>query len=89
MSENRDNEINVKVLFFGSARDAVGAEEVSLTTGFPATVGTVKEAVFSRYERLALFAKSLMIAVNEEYATDDVAIKNLDEIAFLPPVSGG
>jgi molybdopterin synthase sulfur carrier subunit len=35
------------------------------------------------------FAKSLMVAVNEEYASDDTALKDQDIVAFLPPVSGG
>jgi molybdopterin converting factor subunit 1 len=89
MSEKEGYEISVKVLYFGAARDAVGAEEISLTTASPATVITLKKAVFSRYEKLFLLAECLMIAVNQEYATDRTTIKNLDKIAFLPPVSGG
>jgi molybdopterin converting factor subunit 1 len=89
MSENDGNNINVKILFFGAARDAVGAEEASFTTAAPASVLSVKKAVFARYETLSVFAKSLMVAVNREYATDETRIENLDEIAFLPPVSGG
>jgi len=82
-------EIQVKILFFGAARDAAGADEISLATTMPASVRTVKEAVFFKYEAVARFAKSLMIAVNQEYATDETEVKNRDEIAFLPPVSGG
>lgn len=89
MSENYCNNINVKILFFGAARDAVGVEEASFSTASPASVLTVKKAVFARYETLSGFAKSLMVAVNREYATDETAIENQDEIAFLPPVSGG
>ncbi len=89
MNENDGNNINVKILFFGAARDAVGAEEANFTTAVPASVFTVKKAVISRYEKLSVFGKSLMIAVNREYATDETSIKNQDEIAFLPPVSGG
>ena len=89
MNETDCNNISVRILFFGAARDAVGAEEASFTTAAPASVLTVKKAVFSRYESLSAFAQSLMIAVNQEYATDETAIKNRDEIAFLPPVSGG
>jgi len=88
MSSDRDT-IYVKVLFFGAARDAAGAEEVVIATDFPASVVTVKEAVFSKFDRVSLFAKSLMIAVNREYATDSTLINDMDEVAFLPPVSGG
>ena len=89
MIETDENDINVKILFFGAAREAVGAEEINLGIPFPASVSSVKKAVFARYEVPSAFAKSLMTAVNEEYATDETTIKNRDEIAFLPPVSGG
>ena len=89
MGENGSNNINVKILFFGAARDAVGVEKACFIIAAPASVLTVKKAVFARYETLSVFAKSLMVAVNREYATDETAIENLDEIAFLPPVSGG
>ncbi|MBC7900367.1 MAG: molybdopterin converting factor subunit 1 [Saprospiraceae bacterium] len=89
MSKNNRDNICVKVLFFGAAREAAGTEEVDIFTTFPATVQTVKDAVFSRYEKVSLFARSLMISVNREYAADETAVNDLDEIAFLPPVSGG
>ena len=85
----RSEEIQVTVLFFGAARDAAGTDEISLAAAVPASVRTVKETVFSRYKAVARFAKSLMIAVNQEYATDETPLKNQDEVAFLPPVSGG
>lgn len=89
MSETNENDINVKILFFGAAREAVGVEEINLDVPFAASVSGVKKAVFSRYETLSRFAQSLMIAVNEEYATNETIVKSRDEIAFLPPVSGG
>lgn len=84
-----DGTIQVKVLFFGAARDAAGTSEDAISTAFPGTVGAVKEAVFSKYTRVSLFGKSLMVSVNQVYATDRTTINDQDEIAFLPPVSGG
>jgi len=81
--------INVKVLFFGAARDAAGASEISIDAPAPASVRTVKETIFSTYKPLSQFAASLMVAVNEEYATDDTVVIDHDVVAFLPPVSGG
>lgn len=89
ITEDNGERISLKVLFFCAARVAAGAGEIVITTAFPASVNTVKEAVFSKYERLSPFAKSLMIAVNREYASDETAVIDHDEIAFLPPVSGG
>jgi molybdopterin converting factor subunit 1 len=81
--------INVTVLFFGAARDAAGVGEVTVETAAPASVRTVKETIFSTYKPVSRFAASLMIAVNEEYATDDTEVQDHDIVALLPPVSGG
>lgn len=89
MSENENNKITVKILFFGAARDAAGSEEVDISIDSPVCVSGVKNAIFSRYEGLAPYSQSLMIAVNREYATNETAVVGGDEIAFLPPVSGG
>ena len=88
-SRAEDKRVLVKVLFFGAARDAAGTNEVAISTTFPGTVGAVKDAVFSKYAQVSLFGKSLMVSVNREYATEETMIKDQDEIAFLPPVSGG
>ena len=89
MIETKANTITVNVLFFGAARDAAGVGQATVETIAPAFVSTVKETVYRTYEPVSHFARSLMIAVNEEYATDDTALKDQDIVAFLPPVSGG
>ena len=89
MIETRANTVTVKILFFGAVRDAAGVSEASLEMPAPASVSTLKESVYRQYERVSHFAKSLMVAVNEEYAPDDTGLKDQDIVAFLPPVSGG
>lgn len=84
-----EGKIRVKVLFFAAAKEAAGTPEHTIYATAPATVRTVKEAVFSRFEKLFSFSRSLMVAVNEEYAADDTTVGDLDVVAFLPPVSGG
>ena len=89
MSDMNANTITVNVLFFGAARDAAGVSEAMLETVAPASVMALKESVYRKYERVSHLATSLMVAVNEEYASDDTALKDQDVVAFLPPVSGG
>jgi MoaE-MoaD fusion protein len=79
----------VKVFFFGAARDATGAEEISFELSDSSTVAIAREAIFERYPELARFGKSLLFAVNQEYAEPNRQIHDGDELAIFPPVSGG
>jgi molybdopterin converting factor subunit 1 len=84
-----DNTITVRILFFGGARDAVGAEEISFELPEASNMTTAREAILAQHPALARFGKSLLFAVNQEYAEPDRKIHNGDELAVFPPVSGG
>jgi molybdopterin synthase catalytic subunit len=77
------------VLFFGAARDAVGHDQVKLTLATPATTESAKSEVLSSFPALERFGKSLLFAVNQEYAEPEREIREGDELALFPPVSGG
>ena len=79
----------IKVLFFGAARDATGAEEISFELPDSSTVATAREVIIGKYPALARFGKSLLLAVNQEYAEPHRQIRDGDELAIFPPVSGG
>jgi len=81
--------ITVKVLFFGAARDVAGTEEISFELPDSSTVATSREAILGKYPALANFGKSLLFAVNQEYAEANRRIHEGDELAIFPPVSGG
>jgi len=81
--------ISVRVLFFGAARDAVGGEEIDLELNPPANTKTARTHLVTIYPALERFGKSLLLAVNQEYALPDREIKDGDELAVFPPVSGG
>jgi MoaE-MoaD fusion protein len=81
--------ITVHVLFFGAARDAVGQDEIDFAITSPANATTARAQLLSRYPALQRFGKSLLFAVNQEYAEQDREIRNGDELAIFPPVSGG
>ena len=88
-SLNADNEIAVRVLFFGAARDAVGQGEVEFVlTGTP-TASSAFAQVLERFPDLRRFGRSLLFAVNQEYAAADREVNDGDELAVFPPVSGG
>ncbi len=81
--------MNIRVLFFGAARDAVGANQMELALEAPATVSSAFQSLKERFSKLERFGRSLLFAVNEEYATPDTQLKENDELAVFPPVSGG
>jgi MoaE-MoaD fusion protein len=81
--------IFVRVLIFGSARDAVGFDEVEFRLPAPYTAANAREQLLEQYPALKRFGKSLLLAVNQEYAKPDLQISEGDELALFPPVSGG
>jgi molybdopterin synthase catalytic subunit len=81
--------INVRVLFFGAAREAAG-DEVLLRVARGATAREAFERLLEEYPTLLRFRASLLVAVNQEYARDlSIELREGDEIAVFPPVSGG
>src|ERR1700748_1334724 len=81
--------MNIRVLFFGAARDAVEANQLDLALEEPATVAWAFQSVKTRFWKLERCGRSLLFAVNQEYATPDTQLKENDELAVFPPVSGG
>ncbi|MAW79884.1 MAG: molybdopterin synthase sulfur carrier subunit [Parvularcula sp.] len=80
-----------RLLFFGKLADAAGARQRDLPLGDAQTVGDLVSALGKQEAALgaALQEKSVRVIVNEKMAARDSAISDGDEIAFLPPVSGG
>ena len=87
--ESSLNKVNIRVLFFGAARDAVAANQLELALDTPATVASAFQKLVTRFSDLERFGRSLLFAVNQEYATADTALNENDELAIFPPVSGG
>ena len=75
------------ILLFGVTKDILGGS-VHEPTGSFATVGELRHYLYNTYPQLEKL-NSLMIAVNNNYANDDDRLQPADEIALIPPVSGG
>jgi len=81
--------VRVKVLFFGQVRELTGLSEENGEISDGATLADLLESYIQRYPRLAGFQASLVASRNQEFAAWETRITGGDEIAFLPPVSGG
>jgi molybdopterin synthase catalytic subunit len=90
-AETTPEQVRVRVLFFGAAREMVGQDEVELDLRGPATYASAFAELLERYPVLRRFGRSLLFAVNEEYAQQESAreVRQGDELAIFPPVSGG
>jgi molybdopterin converting factor subunit 1 len=80
--------MKIKVLAFGISKDIFGGSTVNLEICNDATVYNLKYLLEREYPRLKQLA-SYMVAVNSEYALPGDTIHERDEIAIIPPVSGG
>ena len=81
--------ISIRVLFFGGARDVVEANQLEISLDAPATVAGAFRYLAGRFAGLERFGRSLLFAVNQEYATPETQLNENDELAVFPPVSGG
>jgi len=81
--------LRITALLFGQAREFAGATTLELEVEAPATVATAFDALKSKHPKLAAIERSLLFAVNEEYASPSQPLADNDRLAVLPPVSGG
>jgi molybdopterin converting factor subunit 1 len=81
--------MRVTVRLFARLRDITGAAELSRDVAAGATIGDVWQQLAREFPELARYERSISSAVNADYARMDQAIGDGDEVAFLPPVSGG
>ena len=75
--------------FFASAREAVGVRQLQLDLTDGATAADLVQQLVSDYPRLAGCTAALRVAVNEAYTDLDTVLHQNDEVALIPPVSGG
>lgn len=79
----------VTVRLFARLREIVGGRDARLELPEGATAGDVWRMLTGRYPELDAYTPSVSCAINEEYARLTDTLRDGDEVAFLPPVSGG
>ncbi len=81
--------MRVRVRLFARLRDLAGAGELDRDVPEPATAATVWATLVRECPALAAYEPSMSVAVNADYARMHAAVHEGDEVAFMPPVSGG
>jgi len=81
--------MRIKVLFFGLLKDICGRAEDRLELPAPATLRSVFDHYAAQFPALKNMAKSIVMARNHEFGSPGDLLREGDEVALLPPVSGG
>jgi molybdopterin converting factor subunit 1 len=81
--------MRVTVRLFARLRDIAGASELARDVAAGATIEVVWHQLTDEYPELERYGPSISTAVNADYARMDRVLCDGDEVAFLPPVSGG
>ena len=81
--------MRVTVRLFARLRDITGSGELTREAPAGASVGTVWTSLVTDFPELSAYEKSISCAVNADYSRFTASVADGDEVAFLPPVSGG
>ena len=81
--------MDIRVRFFATLRDAAGTEECWLALGHGASGVDAKMTLRTRYPRLGGLIDYARLAINQEYQPWEAPLHDGDELALIPPVSGG
>ena len=84
----QDND-KIKVKLFAILRERVGESEITITVPTGITVNYLNSEILQKYPQLKSFNNKFVTSVNWKVTTGDTIISSKDEIALLPPVSGG
>jgi sulfur-carrier protein len=81
--------MNINVKLFAYARDIYGNDAIELALPERADIGVLRKHLASEIPGLAHLMPQLLFAVNSDYASDRTPLSSGDEVACIPPVSGG
>jgi molybdopterin converting factor subunit 1 len=80
--------VKIKIRYFGLFKEFTGKQEEIIDAKERITVKEIREQIQERYYKIAA-NNEVLVAVNGNFGSLDQVIKETDEVAFLPPVSGG
>ena len=79
----------MRILFFAQLKDATGCESVEFKPASPLNAEQLWAELLKQFPKLAVHRPSVRLARNQEYIMPDTKFSDRDEVALIPPVSGG
>ncbi|KAG6607527.1 molybdopterin synthase sulfur carrier subunit [Cucurbita moschata] len=87
--EKVEHLVQIKALFFARARDLTGLNDVILDVPSGSTAKDCLNKIVGKFPRLEEIIGCVVLALNEDYTTESTIVKDKDELAIIPPISGG
>ncbi|XP_059631019.1 molybdopterin synthase sulfur carrier subunit [Cornus florida] len=87
--DNVSTSVEIKVLFFARARDLTGLTDMQLGVSSGSTARDCLNKLIARFPSLKEICECMVLALNEEYTSESAVVKDGDELAIIPPISGG
>ncbi len=81
--------MNVQVLFLGPSRTFAGTDRAEVAVADGSDIFALRQALADRFGSLAPALTTIRFAVNNSFVEDDTVLNPGDEVALIPPVSGG
>lgn len=83
--------VEVNVLYFAKSREVAGVSQECFQLADSATTKVLVEAIVERHPAIQSVLKSCVLALNQEYVklNETIPLKSGDEVAVVPPLSGG
>ncbi|MBS4026999.1 MAG: molybdopterin converting factor subunit 1 [Ignavibacteriales bacterium] len=81
--------MNINIKFFAAAKEVAGKEEMQFSLPSSSTASSLLDLLVEQFPGLQEWKQYVRVAVNQEYVSLDYALNENDEVAIIPPVSGG
>lgn len=91
MDSSDSNGVMIDILFFAKSREIIGVKQAKIELPRRTSAEEILKSIINKFPGLVIIKDNLILTLNEDYLEGDkeVLLKSVDEIAVIPPISGG